>query len=116
MVATALLDQAVLDGLRAVGDEPFLASVIRAFFDTEASAQQVMSRALASFDPKELEHGAHRLKSICISVGARRAAELCMGLEVAGRSGRMEEAVDRLSELEAELTLVDVALRALIAR
>ena len=63
-----------------------------------------------------LEREAHSSLGSCGNIGARRMAETCARLEVLGRSGSTEGAVEIARTLEEELASVRPQLEALPGR
>lgn len=114
------LDAAVLRELRAStgGDDEFVAELLEAYLADGAAQLAAIEAALAAGDAATLVRPAHTLKSSSATVGALRLAELCRGLEVAGRSGVLD-GVDpdgAVQDLRSQWQAVDGALRSWLER
>ncbi|HKG17886.1 MAG TPA: Hpt domain-containing protein, partial [Solirubrobacteraceae bacterium] len=59
---------------------------------------------------------AHALNGVCRSVGASRAASICLEMERLGDSGDLARAPDLLARLEEELGRVRVLLATELSR
>ncbi len=112
--AAPVVDVAVLKGL--VGDD---AGTIREFLsDYLASARRLAAElraAVAAGDTHKVAAVAHKLKSSSRSVGALAFADLCAGLENAGRVGDKAAIVQDMPKFEAALTAVETEIADLVA-
>lgn len=90
--ASPLLDHAVIAELRDSigGDEAFLAELVETFLAEGAGLLDGLTDAAAANDPAAIVRPAHTLKSTSATFGAMRLAEICRGIEDAGRAGRTE--------------------------
>jgi PAS domain S-box-containing protein len=111
-----LLDQAVVQSLMSVDDDGTLMEEIVATFLRIAPPRLAAIKKAAKGNPAQLEREAHSFLGSCGNLGARRMAELCARLEVLGRSGSTEGAVELARTLEAELAAVRPELEALPGR
>ena len=116
----ASIDAAVLGELRESmgGDDEFVTELLETYLDDGAAQLGAIEEAIAAGDPAALVRPAHTLKSSSATVGALRLAELCRGLETAGRSGSIKE-LDRdctVGDLRSQWQAVDGALRSWIER
>lgn len=86
---TPLLDQAVLDELRAsVGDDAeFIADLVQTYLTEGAVNLEGMVAAAAVLDAAAVVRPAHTLKSSSASLGAMRLSGICRAIEEAGRAG-----------------------------
>jgi len=69
-----------------------------------------MQTAIAHKEAEPLRVAAHTLKSSSANVGARMLSDLCRELEELGRSGSLENAATKFSQLHNEYQRVDAAL------
>jgi len=103
----------VLDIIRDMEDEDdpnMLADIIGLYLDMAPELLQVMQTAIAHKDAEPLRIAAHTLKSSSANVGARMLSDLCRELEELGRSGSLENAATKFSQLHHEYQRVDAAL------
>ena len=86
---TPLLDQAVIDELRAsVGDDDeFIADLVETYLAEGAVNLEGMLAAAAALDVAAVVRPAHTLKSSSASLGAMRLSAICRAIEEAGRAG-----------------------------
>jgi HPt (histidine-containing phosphotransfer) domain-containing protein len=66
--------------------------------------------AVVQKDAEGLERVAHSLKSSSATLGAMTLSTLCRELEVMGRAGTLEGAVEKVAQVEAEYERVKAAL------
>jgi HPt (histidine-containing phosphotransfer) domain-containing protein len=109
-----VLDRAALDALREMtGDDPaFLAELLDAYFSDSRALLAAMARALDDGSAADLGRAAHSLKSNSANVGAQRLAALCRALEEQARVGALEDAAERLEQIEVAYEAAESALRA----
>ena len=112
---TAVLDPAALDELRRLeqeGDPDLVSQVVEAYLKSSSQLLDRLREAEADTDPAAIARAAHTLKSSSAQVGAHRLSALCKKLEAHGRAGRMNDTLERVEEIEAELMAVQTALTA----
>ena len=87
-----LLDHAVLDELRDAtgGDESFIVDLVETYIAEGAANLEGMIAAAEAGDPAAIVRPAHTLKSSSASLGAIRLADICRGIEEAGRAARAD--------------------------
>ena len=108
-----ILDQAALDGIRALqtdGGPNVLKRVIDLYLDDAPKLIQRLKYAVAAEDAPEIERAAHTLKSTSASLGALKLAQLCKELEASARLNSTAKAKQIFSEFEAAYNGVRVAL------
>jgi CheY-like chemotaxis protein/HPt (histidine-containing phosphotransfer) domain-containing protein len=91
--AENVLDAAVIADLRAMPPSngiSMLQELIDLFLEDAPKRLQDISNSL--LDGPQLTFHAHALRSMCLSLGAKRLIELCQQLEEAGRNGQHPEA------------------------
>jgi CheY-like chemotaxis protein len=110
------LDEAVVQSLMSVDDDGSLMDEVVATFLRIAPVRIVALRKAARASPAQLERTAHSFLGSCGNLGCRAMADLCARLEVLGRSGSTEGAVDLVRALEEEYAAAKPHLEALPAR
>jgi PAS domain S-box-containing protein len=111
-----LLDENVVQNLMSVDDDGSLLEEVVATFLRIAPARLTAIRKGAKGNAALLEREAHSFLGSCGNIGASRMAEICARLEVLGRSGSTEGAVELARRLEDELAEVRPQLEALPGR
>jgi HPt (histidine-containing phosphotransfer) domain-containing protein len=114
--AGELLDEAIVSSLMSVDDDGTLMDEVVATFQRIAPLRLAAIRKAAKGHPAQLERAAHSFLGSCGNLGCRRMADLCARLEVLGRSGSTEGALDLARLLEEEYAAVKPHLEALPAR
>jgi len=113
------VDDAVIDGLRALADdsEPhFLASLIQTYLDDAPVRVAAIEQAAARGDAKALEKAAHALKGSSRNLGAPALATLCEEIERAGAAKEIAHAAGAVARLRGELERAREGLLARVAR
>jgi CheY-like chemotaxis protein len=111
-----LLDENVVQNLMSVDDDGSLLEEVVATFLRIAPARLTAIRKGAKGNAALLEREAHSFLGSCGNIGASRMAEICARLEVLGRSGSTEGAVELARRLEDELAELRPQLEALPGR
>jgi HPt (histidine-containing phosphotransfer) domain-containing protein len=111
----AALNPAALDRLREMGggDEMFVAELIGIFLADAPRMLAEMRRALELGDATTLRRVAHSLKSNSRDFGAEALAQVCLTMETLGKEGKLDGAMDKLTEAETEYGRVANALHRL---
>ena len=115
---TPILDETVLTDLGASvnDDRSFVVELIEAFLADGEEHLAAINVAAADGDADALVRPAHTLKSSSATVGAMRLSAVARDLEMAGRSGSLDEATDeRVARLRADWEASAGALRAWVA-
>ena len=112
----APLDHEVLQSLRELGDEGFMAELVSLFVGEVPSLLVSLRDALGREDTGAVERVAHALHGSCGNIGAVRMAALCEKLQHAGASGDLARAPGLVGEVEAEFGRVCPALEAEVAK
>ena len=107
------LDASVLQSLRELGGDDFLAEVIDTFRVEAPNLLATLRRSLVQADADELRRAAHTLKSNGATFGAEAFAELCRELEERARNGELDGATELTDRIEAEYGRLEEALAAL---
>jgi two-component system sensor histidine kinase BarA len=105
---------ATMDAIMARSGRDVLGKVWKLFIGQapQAAARLVMM-AVEPVDAGELSKQAHALKSMCLSAGAARVAEISEAIEKAARAGQTIDALKRLPDLAPTLdaTLAEMQKR-----
>lgn len=107
-----LLDPAIIQSLRELGDDDFSLAELRAIFaETARETMEEIQEAVDGGDGATVRALAHRLKGAGGSMGARRMAVMCRELEshADGELDRPAAAIT-LEQLRAEFDAVLLAL------
>jgi CheY-like chemotaxis protein/HPt (histidine-containing phosphotransfer) domain-containing protein len=112
------LDQSVLDGLRAMGDDDadFVREVADLYLEDSTLRVRAIEAALAAGNGAAMAEAAHALKSSSGHIGAMRVSSLSAKLEQIGREEGLGDAAAVVDELKRECRLAEGRLRDLIAR
>ncbi|MBI5032420.1 MAG: PAS domain S-box protein [Chloroflexi bacterium] len=110
------IDWTVLDNLRMLqeeGQEDFVQGMIDLYLKTSPQLLGEIQAAIANKNPSELQHAAHTLKGNSNSLGAVQVANLSKRLEMLGKSGSVDGAVELSEELQVafERVMQEFALR-----
>lgn len=114
----ATLDTAVLEGLAdsVGGDRGFVVELIDAYLADSAEQVGAIEAAVTAGDAAAIVRPAHTLKSSSATLGAARIASAARALEVAGRSGALDEAArDTARTIRLEWEAATAALRSWMA-
>lgn len=116
--STGILDPAALKNLREMvgGDDAFLVELIDTFLADAPRMLSDMRQALESEDAVVLHRAAHSLKSNSAEFGGMGLSDFCRKLEEMGKAGTLDEAVELVTQVEAEYEKVKVALEAVRGR
>ena len=109
-----ILDEGVLADLSASvnGDRAFVVELIEAFLADGAQQLAAIDAARIADDAEAMVRPAHTLKSSSATVGAMRLSAAARELEMAGRSGRLDEATSgRVAGLHTDWGATSSALR-----
>lgn len=111
------IDPSTLDSLLKLvgGDKTSFNDLIRSFLDETPPLLNQIHEALKVKDKDLLRRSAHTLKSSSRDFGAVRLSELCQKLEVLGKTGNLEEAMELVTQVETEYESVEEALKKIIA-
>ena len=109
-----ILDQDVIDGLRALeaeGAPGLFGELVDLFLSDTPPRMQAMEDALESGDAQGVEAAAHSLKSSCGNVGAKVLAELFQEIEALGREAQLDSVPSLAARTRGEFDQVERALR-----
>ena len=109
------LDQAALARISALQrpDKPsVLGRVIDLYLNAAPTLVAQIRDAVESWNPGQLEHAAHSLKSSSANLGAQAVVELCRELELMGREQRVENAKPTFQALQTAFIAAAAALDA----
>lgn len=116
-VDPSAVDPAALDRLLDMtgGDPEFLDELVVTYLEDAGAQLAAMLVAAEAGSVEAMVRPAHSLKGNSESVGAGRLAEQCRQLELDGRSGTIDDAVERVRAAEAEFQRVQAELERLRA-
>jgi CheY-like chemotaxis protein/HPt (histidine-containing phosphotransfer) domain-containing protein len=103
---------AQLRELQEPGAPDFVTELVDQFLLDVPDQLDQLESAARSQDAKRLERVAHSLKSSCMNLGAGEMSRQCAAIELAGRAGTLDGAVDHCLALRAEFERVEPQLRA----
>jgi HPt (histidine-containing phosphotransfer) domain-containing protein len=106
-----MLDTAVLDELRGLGDDD-LRDLVDLYFADVVTQLTRLREALESDDYDGVAAAAHRVKGASLSIGASRVASLASEVEEAGKARNLDGVGEVLDALETELDPTRSALTA----
>ena len=107
--SAAAIDPAVLEGFRGMMGES-ASELITLFLEDALELLAKMRESVAEGDAETLQRAAHTLKGNSATLGAMRLSGLCKELEFMGREGKLEGAVGKVAQIEAEYERVKAAL------
>jgi CheY-like chemotaxis protein/HPt (histidine-containing phosphotransfer) domain-containing protein len=116
---TEILDYAALERITALqraGAPSILGRVIELYLDSAPKNMASIRASIEPWNPSQLEHAAHSLKSSSANVGARTVSEYCRQLELMGRELRETHARETLVALEKAYAAASRALREEMAK
>lgn len=83
-----------------------ICEILEAFLEDTTAQLEALQQAASANDADALERSAHTLKSSSSNVAAVRMAELCLTLQMMGRSGSVEGAGEQIEQLANEFDRV----------
>jgi HPt (histidine-containing phosphotransfer) domain-containing protein len=110
-----LFDRRCLTELRELqieGEPDILAEVVQVFLNSTPVRLSDLQQAITQNDAAAVKDLAHALKGSSGTLGARQMAELCLQLEMTGRSGDLGQSEALWLKLEEEFTRVRAVLEA----
>ena len=113
MTTTDIIDQAAFNQFfdSLGGDPDFLNELIQAYLDSSPRLFASMQQAIASGDALSLQRAAHSLKSGSANFGALAFAARCKELEDIGKARVLDNAPEKVCQLEATYPGVVAALQ-----
>jgi|RhiMethySRZTD1v2_1073278.scaffolds.fasta_scaffold38651_3 two-component system, sensor histidine kinase and response regulator len=115
MTDNAAFDRVEL-GRQMADDETLIADVIRLFLDDCPTRLAEIRAAITAQNAEQLRTTAHALKGAAGYMAAARVVAAAAALEVMGREGRLSEAPEAFSLLEAESAQLLAELRVTLPR
>lgn len=110
------IDTQVLESLMDMlgGEQEILAEIINCYLVESPKIVIAIQTSATNQDAATLNKTAHSLKSSSASVGAMNLSELCLQLELKGKSGNLEGVLELVSQLSHEYAQVEIALQKII--
>ena len=109
--ADRVIDERTLEALTADTNPDTLRGLVETMLPEMNKRLDAIEAGCANRDVTAVSHGAHSLKSMAATFGARAVERLAQAIEDLARSGNLGEAADLVSPLRAAATRADEALR-----
>ena len=109
--ADRVIDERTLEALTADTNPDTLRGLVESMLPEMNKRLDAIEAGCANRDVAAVAHGAHSLKSMAATFGARAVERLAQAIEDLARSGNLGEAADLVSPLRAAATRADEALR-----
>lgn len=109
--ADRVIDERTLEALTADTNPDTLRGLVETMLPEMNKRLDAIEAGCANRDVTVVAHGAHSLKSMAATFGARAVERLAQAIEDLARSGNLGEAADLVSPLRAAATRADEALR-----
>ncbi len=107
------LDEEALAELKEVMEDEFDV-LIRTFIQDSKSRIATLWQTLEANNNEGFTKSAHSLKGSSSNIGAPQLGALCSQAEVSGRTGKMTEAREILTQIEAEFDVVEATFQRLL--
>ena len=91
-------------------DKELFVEITRIFFREYPEAIKDIKKAILEADSHSLELTAHKLKGSVANLGAKRSYDAAYRLELIGKKGELQDAVDAADLLDREIKLLNFAL------
>ena len=95
----------------ADGDAEFMSELLGQYLQDAEVLVGALAPALESQDSEALERAAHTLRSASANVGGMVLSNLCQELRCIGRSGKLDDAIERVPRANAEYARLKKALQ-----
>lgn len=113
------LDQTVLSDLRMIQQEgggDIVERLVESFLGETPAHLDALREAAQRGEAQAFKRKAHALKGICLSVGARGMASICLELEKLGDSGDLTRAPELLSRFKEEFERIKILVDAELSK
>ncbi len=107
------LDEQVIERLKKLGGDGFLAELLDLFAENAPAKLQEALDADKRGDLTQMERAVHSLKSSAGNLGAFQLMELCNRIETLAAEGQAGQTSPLVSELQAAYERVDSRLKAI---
>jgi HPt (histidine-containing phosphotransfer) domain-containing protein len=98
-----VIDAGAIEVLKSIGgNEALFQRVVSLFLKNVPESLHRIKALQYGGDDLDLADAAHALKSICISIGAKRAQHACHELELLLRTGQTFDMVERVAAIARE--------------
>lgn len=96
------------DGLlqRCMGDAALVEELLEIFQTESVTQMQALKTALDSSDADKIRFNAHAVKGSASYLGAAKVKELALEIEILGKAGNVDEAVQQFPNLENAFQLL----------
>ena len=110
------IDTQVLESLLDMleGGQEVLAEIINCYLLESPKIVAAIQTSITNEDADNLDKTAHNLKSSSASLGAMNLYQLCLQIELKGKSGNLEGVLELVSQLINEYAQVEIALRKIV--
>ena len=110
------IDTQVLESLLDMlgDDQEVLAEIINCYLVESPKIVAAIQTSITNEDADNLDKTAHNLKSSSASLGAMNLYQLCLELELKGKSGNLEGVLELVSQLINEYAQVEIALKKIV--
>jgi len=85
------------------GDKEFFTGIVKEFLASAPKQLQILEEAAKKGDAGVIEVKAHSINGAASNLGAKRIADLCLKLELLGRTGDLAGAKEMIDKLKTEL-------------
>ena len=111
MEDTRVIDPSAHERLREWGGDKLLRQMVGLFLENAGARMDMISSGFETGEARQVEHGAHSLKSSAANIGAERVRGLAQHLETLASEGNMEAAREFHEPLRAAVAEADARLR-----
>ncbi len=98
---------------RVDGDRELLAELVEIFREQARELVAALHEAVTAADAERVEHLAHTLRGSVANFGAHDTVRIAQELELAGRSGHLDNAASLVTELATHVAAIERALTAI---
>lgn len=111
MEDTRVIDPSAHERLLEWGGSELLSQMVGLFLEHTGARMEMISSGFETGEARQVEHGAHSLKSSAANVGAQRVRGLAQRLETLASEGNLDAAREFHEPLRAAVAEADAQLR-----
>jgi len=111
---TQVIDPAAHDRLLEWGGSKLLTEMVRLFLENSGARMEMISSGFGTGEARQVEHGAHSLKSSAANVGAETVRGVAQQVETLASRGDLDAARDLHELLRTAVGEADARLREMI--